>query len=269
MRRYVIGNVLNIIPDGGWYKSKAHQAKWLHKLSFLDGSGRYARSLSYFYFTPERRASLYGSAMNDVLRSSDPEKSIRIPFDGAAAADDLDRMLYADSCVRLPDHPVMITDRMTMAHSLEVRSPFMDHELVEFAARLPIQMKVRGRKLRYIQYKLAERYLPKEVLKRPKQGFSSALPYMLRDEYKLLYRLFLKDSVLAQEGLYKQRTVDQLLMEHQSGKTDHGNRLWLLLNSEVWYRMFVKGESSDSLGNQIADSLGKGDDSGEEERCVA
>jgi asparagine synthase (glutamine-hydrolysing) len=67
----------------------------------------------------------------------------------------------------------------------------MDHELAEFTARLPVRMNVRGRSLRYIQMRLAERYLPQALLKRPKQGFSSALPYMLRDEYRLLFDRFL------------------------------------------------------------------------------
>ena len=84
-------------------------------------------------------------------------------------------MLYADSKVRLPDHPVMISDRMSMAHGLEVRSPFMDHKLAEYAAGLPWTLKVRGRQLRYLQRKLAARYLPGEILTRSKQGFSSAL----------------------------------------------------------------------------------------------
>ena len=90
----------------------------------------------------------------------DPGALMREAFDEAPAADVVDRMLYADSQSRLPDHPVMIQDRMTMAHGLEARSPFMDHELAEFAARLPARLKVRGRSLRYIQVQLAKRYLP-------------------------------------------------------------------------------------------------------------
>ena len=140
-----------------------------------------------------------------------------------------------------------------MAHGLEARSPFMDHELAEFAARLPINLKIRGRSLRYIQRRLAERYLPKEVLERPKQGFSSALPYLLKDEYPLLFRFFLRESHLACEGVFMQPTIDKLLEEHQLGRADHGNRLWLLLNSEVWYRMFIEGQSKEDLSEEITE----------------
>jgi len=128
----------------------------------------------------------------------------------------------------------------------------MDHELAEFAARLPSRLKVRGRSLRYIQMRLAKRYLPKPLLERPKQGFSSALPYMLRDEYRLLFELFLRKAHLADQGIFRQPTIDRLLTEHQTGKTDHGNRLWLLLNSEVWYRMFIENVSVESLFEEIA-----------------
>ena len=252
LRKHLIGGVLSAIPDGAWYKSKAHQIKWLHALSFLTGGQRYARSLAYFYFGPEWRDPLYGPRLQKVEESFDPEQSICEMFDSAKASDAVDRMLYADSFIRLPDHPVMISDRMTMANSLEARAPLMDHVVAEFAARLPARMKVRGRSLRYIQHRLAERYLPKEVMDRPKQGFSSALPYMLRDEYRLLFEVFLQSSRLAQDGYIQQTAVNQLLREHLTGKKDNGNRLWLLLNSEVWYRMFIDQESADGMRQQIS-----------------
>jgi asparagine synthase (glutamine-hydrolysing) len=250
-RKYIIGPTLELAPDGGWYKSRTHQIKWLHKLSFLEGAARYARSLSYFYFGPDWRDALYGRVMRDAVNGFDPEASIRELFDDANASDLLDRMLYADSLVRLPDHPVMILDRMTMAHGLEARSPFMDHELAEFVARLPTRMKVRGRSLRYIQMQLAKRYLPKEILERPKQGFSSALPYMLKDEYRFLFEFFLRSSGLAKNGILNQETIDQVLQAHLNGKADHGNRLWLLLNSEIWYRLFIIGETVQELNDRI------------------
>jgi asparagine synthase (glutamine-hydrolysing) len=264
IRRYLIGPALNLVPDGRWYKSKAHQLKWLHQLSYMSGSERYARSLGYFYFGNQWRDTLYGPLMKDSLATFDPESVIREPFDRVSANDLVDRMLYADSNVRLPDHPVMILDRMTMANSLEARSPFMDHEIAEFAARLPARLKVRGRSLRYVQYRLAERYLPKEVLHRPKQGFSSALPYMLRDEYRLLFEVFLRDSALAHEGVLRQSQIDRLRAEHEGGRADHGNRLWLLLNSEVWYRMFIQGRSCEDLTDQIMESSGQSSDAGSE-----
>jgi len=251
VRKYLIEPVLKFAPDGGWYKSRVHQLKWLHKLSFFEGAERYAKSLGYFYFGPAWRNSLYGSVMREAVKGCDPEASIREPYDNACAIDPIDRMLHADSQVRLPDHPVMILDRMTMAHGLEARSPFMDHVLAEFAAQLPMRLKVRGCSLRYIQTKLAARYLPKPLLEVPKQGMSSALPYMLKAQYRRLSSLFLHKSYLARDGLFVQSTIDQLLIGQDSGTSDHGNRLWLLLNAEVWYRMFILGFSAGQLADEI------------------
>ena len=204
-------------------------------------------------FDHERRMSLFTDASRTELAAADAEGALKQPFD-ALAGPLVDRMLYADSKVRLPDHPVMISDRMSMAHGLEARSPFMDHELAEYAARLPWTLKVRGRQLRYLQRKLAARYLPPEILSRPKQGFSSALPYILKGEYREMYARYLQNSELVRAGVLARAPIEHLVGEHTSGRVDHGNRLWLLINSEIWYRMMILGESRESFRTADAQS---------------
>jgi len=265
LRKYAVGPALGFLPDGRWYKSKSHQLKWMHQLSFHGGGTRYAKGLGYFYFRQNMRQALYGKEMENIMHQFDPEAAIREPYERATADNMLDRMLYADSLVRLPDHPVMILDRMTMAHGLEARAPFMDHELAEFAARLPVRMKVRGRCTRYIQRRLCEKYLPPQLLTRPKQGFQSALPYMLRNEYKLLFDVFLRESRMARDGILRQEAIDDLLRQHLVGEADHGNRLWLLLNSETWYRMFIEGQSREELSSAIQGGVARREVSSKEE----
>jgi asparagine synthase (glutamine-hydrolysing) len=252
LRRQVLGPALTLIPGAGWYKSVGHQLRWLHRLSFLEGSERYAASLAYFYFDTDRRKTIFTEASHAALAGADAERALRAPYE-ALAGDAVDRMLYADSKIRLPDHPVMISDRMTMAHGLEARSPFMDHRLAEFAARLPSALKVRGRSLRYIQRKLAARYLPPEILSRSKQGFSSALPYILKDEYREFHVRYLQDSELVRAGILARAPIQTLLQEHASGRIDHGNRLWLLINSEIWYRMMILGQSREDFRQASSD----------------
>jgi asparagine synthase (glutamine-hydrolysing) len=253
IRRRVIGPALPLLPESGWYKSAGHQLRWLHRLSFLNGGARYAASLSYFYFDGARRRELFTQGALGALRDADPEAAIREPFE-RARGDLVDRMLYADSKVRLPDHPVMITDRMSMAHGLEARSPFMDHRLAAFAARLRSTLKIRGRSLRVVQRRLAARYLPKDVLARPKQGFASALPYILRKEYRQLYERLLIDSALVDDGIVRAAGIQTLITAHLAGRADHGNRLWLLINAELWYRLMIRGVSRDTLRAEIAGS---------------
>ena len=256
LRRNLLAPAMAMIPESGWYKSLGHQLRWLHHLSFHSGSARYAASLNYFYFDRERRHELYAREVEQRWPDLDAEAAIRRPYE-ESKGDDLDRMLYADSMVRLPNHPVMITDRICMAHGLEARSPFMDHELAGFAARLPASMKVRGGTLRYIQRKLAARYLPSAMLDRPKQGFSSALPYLLQNEYARLYQSCLRQSFLVQDHILDKTAITRLVDEHTSKRADHGNRLWLLINAEVWYRLSILGQSKEDLRRElVADEPG-------------
>jgi asparagine synthase (glutamine-hydrolysing) len=196
------------------------------------------------------RRALFASDIKERWQQLDAEAAIRKPYERSVGGV-LERMLYADSKVRLPNHPVMITDRICMAHGLEARSPFMDHKLVEFAARLPANMKVRGGTLRYIQRRLAARYLPGHMLNRPKQGFSSALPYLLQDEYSRLYEKCLMDSQLVRDRVLDGNVMAQLLEQHSHRHVDHGNRLWLLINAELWYRMRILGQTKDDLRSEL------------------
>jgi asparagine synthase (glutamine-hydrolysing) len=98
---------------------------------------------------------------------------------------------------------------------------------------------------------LARRYLPAELIQRPKQGFSSGLPYMLSDEFRLLFRTFLTGSHLASAGYLRQGPIQSWLEEHLARRVDHGNRLWLLCNAEVWYRMAIDGWSPEEIRGQM------------------
>jgi asparagine synthase (glutamine-hydrolysing) len=111
---------------------------------------------------------------------------------------------------------------------------------------------VRGGNLRYIQRKLAARYLPPEILNRPKQGFSSALPYLLQAQYAHLYGVCLRRAYLVRDGVLNADAIAQLVQEHGAKRADHANRLWLLINAEVWYRMMILGHSREQLLAEIA-----------------
>jgi asparagine synthase (glutamine-hydrolysing) len=130
----------------------------------------------------------------------------------------------------------------------------MDHELAQFAARLPDTLKVRGGTLRYIQRKLAARYLPSDILSRPKQGFSSALPYVLQAQYARLYDTCLSRSRLVADGILEGAKITALVKAHGARRADHGNRLWLLINAELWYRLAIRGESKADLSSELSET---------------
>ena len=256
LRRGVVRRILDWAPDGFWYKSFTHKLRWLDELAEEQGGRRYARSLSYFYFTPRHRAELYTDRFQSLVSDFDPESSIIFWHDDERVKESLDRMLLADSMVREPNHPVMILDRMTMAHGLEARSPFLDHRLAEFTATLPPRLKVRGRRRRYLQMRLAEKYVPAAVLRRPKQGFSSGLPYMMAAQFRALFGHYLSDSHLVGAGYLRRPAITKMLAAHLAGRTDHGNRLWLLLNAEIWHRIHIEEMAVEDLHQEVNQVLG-------------
>ena len=93
--------------------------------------------------------------------------------------------------------------------------------------------------------------MPPEILDRPKQGFSSALPYLLQAEYARLYRICLRQSQLVQDRILDRHAIAKLVDEHTSKRADHGNRLWLLINAEIWYRMCILGQSKEDLRREL------------------
>lgn len=242
-----MGTLLNRLSEGFWYRSFSHKLRWFHQISFYQGAERYSKSLGYFYFSNGCGYPLYTEPFRKSLEWFDPEGCIKDCFNSDNAKELVDKMLYADTMIRMPDHPVMILDRMTMAHGLESRSPFLDHKLAEFCASIPPEFKVRRNRLRYIQVELAKKYLPPALIQRKKQGFNSPLTYLLADEFRRLYKTFLKDSRLVSKGYFDPTTVSTMLQDHLEKKTDHGQRLWLLCNAEIWYRMYIEGLKKDDL----------------------
>src|SRR6476661_5555911 len=121
-------------------------------------------------------------------------------------------------------------------------------------ARVPVRLKVRGpRKLRHLERRLGERYLPREVLERPKQGFASPLMYIMEQEVRSLAPNLLLGSELVRDGYLEGATVRRLVEEHLARRRDHGNRIWLLLSAEVWYRQYIGGRSTVDLEAEIAE----------------
>ena len=252
IRKIILKKIIDQMPEGFWYRSLSHQLRWMHQISFHKAGTRYAKSLSYFYFSDDYKHKLYTDKFRNNVVLFDPEECIKSYFESHNANDVIDKMLYADSMTRMPDHPNMILDRMTMAHGLEARSPFLDHKLAEFCARIPRHFKVRGRKLRHIEAELAKKYLPTELITKKKQGFSSALPYILEQEYNKLFDVLLRDSRLVNSGYFNHSAINRLIREHKEKRADHGYRLWLMCNAEVWYRMHIDNESVESLKNAFA-----------------
>ncbi len=198
---------------------------------------RYARQR--YYFAPEHKRDLYAPDLAAAVSAFDPLDVLRPSFERNGAPTLLDRMLAADLETYLPDTLLPKMDIATMAHSLEARSPFLDHVLVEFAARVPGHLKLRGFTPKYVLRRAARRLLPPAILERPKQGFSLPVDPWLRGELRgYAHDLLLGPRALAR-GCFRPEAVRRLLDEHHSGAAEHGGRLWVLLMLEIWQRTCV------------------------------
>jgi asparagine synthase (glutamine-hydrolysing) len=151
----------------------------------------------------------------------------------------VDKTLYVDVMAYLPDDLLVKVDIASMAVSLEARSPYLDHYLVEFAASLPSTYKLRASTTKYLLKKSLEKVLPAEVLYRTKMGFGVPISRWLRHELKDYARDVLLEKVAVQRGYFDPAYVRALLDDHISGRADHSTRIWTLLNLELWHRMFV------------------------------
>jgi asparagine synthase (glutamine-hydrolysing) len=146
----------------------------------------------------------------------------------------------------------MKQDQMSMAASIESRVPFLDHQLVEFAARMPERMKVRGMTTKYVLRKIMTGVLPPEILTRRKMGFPVPIGAWLRGPYRHLLDEFILGPRALARGLFDAPALRRLVASHTSGEANHSERLWSLINLEMWQRMQFDGEPMDDLRAAIA-----------------
>jgi asparagine synthase (glutamine-hydrolysing) len=139
----------------------------------------------------------------------------------------------------LPNDLLVKVDIATMAVSLEARSPFLDHHVMEFAASLPERLKLRGLTTKYLLKRVLKRLLPSENLNRRKMGFGVPIGHWFRGGMKDFVREHLLSERFASRGLFDGRAVSRLVAEHTEGRRDHSAQLWTLLMLELWFERFI------------------------------
>ena len=197
------------------------------------------------YFTEAEKAALYTPDFAAQLavdpRNAEPSHAaMERTYLAALANNRLERTLYTDLHHYLPGALLVKADRMTMAHSLEARSPFLDHELLELAARLPPRWKVRGTTTKWILRDLFRDMLPDKIAARGKLGFSVPLArWFAGPQLGAVRDILLADGSKVQ-GLLRREGLAQLVEENRTGRADHGKKLWALLCLETWLRRVAK-----------------------------
>lgn len=216
------------------WKNLFRYAEAFAKSANLSSSERY---LSYVtLFTADAAAELWNHGSNGVRPTSSAMQSY---FTRCTGAENLNQCIYVDLKTSLADDLLALTDKMTMAMSLECRAPFMDHELVELAARMPADLKVRGFTMKYVLKKAVQPWLPAEILNRKKRGFGAPMGAWLRRDLKLLVQETLSERQVKKRGLFQWPVVKQLIQKHDSKQGDYTDHLLALINLELWFRQFM------------------------------
>jgi asparagine synthase (glutamine-hydrolysing) len=182
------------------------------------------------------REQLYSQDFLRQLRGFTPLEVLAPLYSGAGAPDAIARGQFTDINLYMTDDVLVKVDRMSMAHSLEVRCPLLDHRILEFAATLPRRLKLDGRRGKLVLRAAAERHLPESIRNLPKRGFSIPLARWLRNELRPLAESLLFDSGGMLTGLVEPTTLRQVWREHLSGARDHGQLVWGLLMLNAWSR---------------------------------
>lgn len=149
-------------------------------------------------------------------------------------------MLYTDILTRLPEHTLLLTDRLSMAHGLEMRAPLLDNELAEFCMTMPAHLKIRRGVTKYAIRQAARKWLPADIVDRPKQGFMFPVAYWMNSKALNDIRKSLLHGPLVTEGWVEPSGVNRLVLEHQQHRADHHVRIWMLLNLDTWFRIYVQ-----------------------------
>jgi asparagine synthase (glutamine-hydrolysing) len=225
-----VGRLFSGDSSGIWRK-----ASLLAKAGQFDGY----KAFPYDRGFHAHRDSMYTDSFRRQTAELDPGESYRTVWDRADGADDVDRVLYLDFNTYLPDQLLTKMDVSTMAHSVEARSPLLSKDLIEFAALIPTNLRLRGYTTKYLLKKLAARYVPPEIVYRKKRGFVMPVGNWLKQELAGSTRAVLESSSFRNRGWIRPDAVSRMISEHCSGRRNWTEQLWTLFVLEIWTRVAV------------------------------
>ena len=232
LTRELVPSLTRLLPDASDRpvgQSLANGLKRLDQLPEIDARASILRWGSYF--SPSQRAKLWKRKF--AFQPDNAQALLSQRFDSADGSF-LDKTLYTDLHTYLPGDLLVKADRMAMAASIEPRSPFLDHKMVEWSARLPDHFKVRGRSGKYLLKKAFADYLPENVRRHPKQGFGIPLGAWFRGPLQAWSKELLVSNGGPLDPWFERNTITSMLEEHRAGRVDHGKRIYALTMLALW-----------------------------------
>ncbi|MCA1624708.1 MAG: asparagine synthase (glutamine-hydrolyzing) [Acidobacteria bacterium] len=237
LRQTFIEKPIDLLPISAVKRSRMRDAKRFLRDASLPKEARYSQWVSTY--RPEDKLELYSEEFRQKVADYDSYKIFRNWFEKANGSGILGATLLADMMTYLPNDLLVKVDIASMAVSLEARSPFLDHNLIEFAASLPDNLKIKNFELKYLLKKIAAKLVPPEVVYRRKMGFGVPVSHWFRGEMKDFVKQILLSEKFARRGIANPQYVGKLIEEHTSGKQDHGWKLWILIMLELWFQKFI------------------------------
>jgi len=195
------------------------------------------------FFTGDAKEALYSDKMKSEVKK-DAFNYLQGIFENAKADNIMDRTYYTDINAYLPECLLVKMDIASMANSLEARSPFLDHKVMEFSASLPSSWKLHGLTGKYILKKTFKDFLPKEIINRGKMGFGIPVGKWFRTDWKEYFKEIVLSDRAFKRGYFNRQALENLYDEHVSGRMDHGYRMWALLMLELWHRAYCDNEKA-------------------------
>ncbi|HEX8248703.1 MAG TPA: asparagine synthase (glutamine-hydrolyzing) [Pyrinomonadaceae bacterium] len=237
LRKSLIEPAAAFLPTSMGQHSRVKSAKNFLAVSSMPKSNLYLRWMSAI--NEELKAELYTQDFKQKTSNDSPANVLKNWFAKANGSGAIDAMLLTDTMTYLPNDLLVKVDIASMANSLEARSPFLDHKVIEFAASLPEKIKLRGTETKYLLKKAASRVVPREVLYRRKMGFGIPVGYWLRNEMKdFMFETLLSEKSFSR-GLFNPETIKKLVAQHVAEKQNHTYPLWTLLMLELWFRQMI------------------------------
>ncbi|MGE3466646.1 MAG: asparagine synthase (glutamine-hydrolyzing) [Pyrinomonadaceae bacterium] len=237
LRKVFVEAPVDLLPTSELKRSRFRDAKRFLQAANLPRTERYFRWMSTF--NRDAKRDLYTSEFEASVAGRDPSTILDRWFKTANGTGTLDATLLTDQMTYLPNDLLVKVDIATMANSLEARSPFLDHNLIEFAATLPEGLKMRGFETKSLLKKVAARLVPKEVVYRRKMGFGVPVGQWFRGEMKEFVRGVLLSGKSLKRGIIKPEVIEKYVNEHTAGERDHAFQIWTLLMLELWFQRFI------------------------------
>jgi asparagine synthase (glutamine-hydrolysing) len=237
LREQVFERAVRLLPSSELRRGRVRSLKRFVKVAALPPVERYARWVTVF--SDQAKRDLYSPEFRRETEAQGAAGWLAPWFAEANGAGVVDAALLADTMTYLPNDLLVKVDIASMAVSLEARSPFLDHHVIEFAAALPERLKLRGLTTKYLLRRTLKKLLPAENLRRGKMGFGVPVGHWFRGPMQGFLREGLLSEKFARRGLFDARAVSAMVEEHTRGGRDHTHQLWSLLMLELWFQRFI------------------------------